>query len=54
MTLNESIVEDVPFEWFRELDYAINDGPHLAPGAARATIRRFRIVRNAIRREMSS
>lgn len=53
MTLNESIVEDAALTWFGELNYAINHGPHLASGAARATIRRFRIVRNATRRKMS-
>jgi type I restriction enzyme, R subunit len=31
-TLNESIVEDAALEWFRELNYAVGHGPHLAPG----------------------
>ncbi len=32
MSLNESIVEDAPLEWFGELGYAIGHGPQLAPG----------------------
>ncbi|MFT5029624.1 MAG: type I restriction enzyme R subunit [Candidatus Binatia bacterium] len=32
MSLNESIVEDAAFEWFRELGYAVGHEPHLAPG----------------------
>lgn len=32
MSLNESIVEDAVLEWFGELDYVAEHGPHLAPG----------------------
>ncbi|MEO7797034.1 MAG: type I restriction endonuclease, partial [Opitutaceae bacterium] len=32
MSLNESTVEDIALGWFVELGYAINHGPHLAPG----------------------
>ena len=51
MTLTESIVEDTALEWFGELDYAIKHGLQLASGTARATIRRFQIVRNESRME---
>jgi len=39
MTLNEFIVEDAALEWFGELGYAVEHGPHLAPGAP-AVVRR--------------
>ena len=32
MSLNESSVEDAALEWFGELGYAVEHGPHLAPG----------------------
>ncbi|MGV3662579.1 MAG: type I restriction endonuclease subunit R, partial [Prosthecobacter sp.] len=32
MSLNESIVENAALEWFGELGYAVEHGPHLAPG----------------------
>ena len=32
MSLNESIVEDAALTWFRELGYAVEHGPQLAPG----------------------
>jgi type I restriction enzyme R subunit len=32
MSLNESIVEDAALEWFGELGYAVEYGPHIAPG----------------------
>lgn len=31
MTLNESTLEDAALEWFAELGYSVNHGPHLAP-----------------------
>ena len=34
MSLNESIVEDAALEWFGELGYAVEHGPHMAPGEA--------------------
>ena len=42
MTLTESILEDATLEWFRELGYAIGNGPHIAPGepAARPGVER--------------
>jgi len=36
MTLNEGSVEDITLGWFRELGYAIEHGPNLAPGESRA------------------
>jgi len=32
--LNESIVEDAALDWFRELGYAVENGPTIAPGEA--------------------
>jgi type I restriction enzyme R subunit len=32
MSLNESHVEEAALEWFAELGYAVEHGPHLAPG----------------------
>jgi type I restriction enzyme R subunit len=32
MPINESIVEDAALSWFGELGYAVNHGPHMAPG----------------------
>jgi type I restriction enzyme R subunit len=32
MTLTESHVEDAALTWFGELGYAVEHGPHLAPG----------------------
>ena len=29
MSLNESIVEDAPLEWFGELGYALGHGPEI-------------------------
>jgi type I restriction enzyme R subunit len=32
MSLNESVVEDAALEWFGELGYTVEHGPHVAPG----------------------
>lgn len=32
MNLTESILEDAALTWFKELDYAVKHGPHIAPG----------------------
>lgn len=34
MTVNESIIEDAAFDWFRELGFAVGHRPHLATGEA--------------------
>ena len=56
MPLNESIVEDAALSWFTELDYAVGNGPQLAPGESATERDSFREVvlvgrlREAIRR----
>lgn len=36
MRLNESIVDAAAMTWFRELGYAVGDGPQLAPDEQKA------------------
>lgn len=36
MSLNESIVEDAALEWFGELGFRVDHGPHLAAGESAA------------------
>ncbi len=44
MSLNESTVESASLEWFRELGYAIANGPEIAPGEASAERDSFGVV----------
>jgi type I restriction enzyme R subunit len=41
MNLNESIVEDAALEWFGELSYVVEHGPHLALGQPMAELDSF-------------
>ena len=49
MSLNESVVEDAPLEWFEELGYSIGQGPNLASGEPAAERDSFADVVLAVR-----